>query len=382
MPQAEHPGTVGYAVVGLGWISQAAMLPAFHNAAHNSRLVALVSGSQRKRRALAERYELSYERDTFDYDDLEECLARDDVDAIYLAVPNHLHREYTERAAAAGVHVLCEKPMAVSAEECRAMIRSCDDAGVRLMVAYRLHLDPANLEVVDRVTSGAIGRTRLFNATFTQQVEEGDIRLMPPDEGGGPLYDIGVYCINAARYFFRAEPESVWATRATRPQERFEEASEMMSCVLRFPEDRLAAFTCSFGAHSVSAFHLVGDDGELRMDNAFSFQGDRELEQVAGVDDGPGRGRGPGRQMFPESDQFGPQLAYFSDCILEGRDPEPDGEEGLVDVRVIRALYQSLETGRAVDIDVERDRRPTPDMAIRYPAVEEPEMIDADDPSA
>ena len=381
MPKMEAPETVGYAVVGLGWISQAAMLPAFDNAGHNSRLVALVSGEERKRQALSDRYDLSYERDTFDYGALDQCLSRDDVDAIYLAVPNHLHREYTERAAAAGVHVLCEKPMAVTEEECRAMIRACDDAGVRLMIAYRLHLEPANLEVVDRVTSGVIGRTRLFNATFTQQVEEGDIRLMPPEKGGGPLYDIGVYCINAARYFFRAEPESVWATRATRAQDRFDNVSEMMSCVLRFPGDRLAAFTCSFGAHSVSVFHLVGDDGELRMDNAFSFQGDRELEQVAGADAGSDHDQGPGRRTFPESDQFGPQLAYFSDCILEGRNPEPDGEEGLVDVRIIRALYQSLDTGRAVDLDVERERRPTPDMAILYPAVEEPEMIDADDPS-
>lgn len=107
------------------------------------------------------------------------------------------------------------------------------------------------------------------------------------------------------------------------------------------------------------------DDGELTMDNAFNFRGERRL----------------GGDVFPEYDQFGPQLAYFSDCILGGGDPEPDGEEGRVDVRIIRALYDSLDAGRLVELDVRRDRRPTPDMAERYPAVEEPELIGAEEPS-
>ena len=311
------------------------------------------------------------EGDAYDYDAFEACLERDDVDAVYIAVPNHLHREYTERAAAKGVHVLCEKPMAVTEEECQAMIDACESAGVKLMIAYRLHLDPANLDAVRRVEEGAIGRTRVFSATFTQQVEEGDVRLMPPDEGGGPLYDIGIYCINAARYLFRAEPEAVWATRASRPQERFDEASEMMSCVLRFPDERLATFTCSFGAHSVDVFHLAGDDGEIRMDGGFSFSGERTLTQTGG--DGEAR-------TFPEMDQFGPQLRYFTRCIREDREPEPNGDEGLVDVRIIRTLYEALESGRMERVELRRERRPTPDMAIACPALETPEMVEASAP--
>ncbi len=365
---------VGYAVVGLGWISQAAMLPAFANARDTSRLVALVSGSEEKRRVLADRYGLDPERDTYGYDDLESCLERDDVDAVYIAVPNHLHREFTERAAAMGVHVLCEKPMAPSVEDCRAMIDACETAGVRLMIAYRLHLEPANLHVVERVMRGDLGDLRVFTATFALQVADDDIRLVPPEQGGGPLYDIGVYCINAARYFFRAEPEAVWATPAAREQPRFHEIEEAVSCVMRFPGERLATFTCSFGAHDVSFLTLVGDEGSLRMDNAFTFQGDRTMEQEGG--------QGPGSRMFPESDQFGPQLAYFSGCIREERTPEPDGEEGLVDVRIIRALYESVETGRPVDLDLEREHRPVPDMAVRYPALESPGMVDVSSSSA
>jgi len=363
----------GYAVVGLGWISQAAVLPAFENARRNSRLVALVSGDATKRRALAERYGLPHSA-TFDYDGFDACLERDDVDAVYIALPNHLHREYTVRAARKGVHVLCEKPMAVTAEECSDMIDACRRNEVRLMVAYRLHFEPANLHAVERVRSGALGSTRIFSSTFTQQVAEGDIRLASPDRGGGPLYDIGIYCINAARYLFGAEPDLVWATRATRPQERFEESEEAQTCVLRFPGQRLAMFTCSFGAHAVSTLQLVGDEGEIRMDNAFNFSGDRRF-RLAGADREEDR-------VFAQTDQFGPQLLYFSDCILEGRDPEPDGEEGLVDIRIIRAFYESLRDGRIVRLSVERQRRPGPEQTIVCPAIEEPELIGADEPSA
>jgi predicted dehydrogenase len=363
---------IGYAVVGLGWISQAAMLPAFANAGRNSRLTALVSGDPEKRRALAERYGLP-ESATYDYQDYEACLERDDVDAVYIAVPNHLHREYTVRAARKGAHVLCEKPMAVTEDECRAMIDACREADVRLMIAYRLHFDPANLQAVAAVEERSLGATRLFSATFTQQVEEGDIRLMSPDQGGGPLYDIGIYCINAARYLFRAEPVAVQATRVARAQDRFEDAAEAVSCVLRFPGERLASFTCSFGAHPVSVFELVGENGSLRLDNAFTFRGERQLLTRVDDDHQP--------RTFPELDQFGPQLLYFSDCIMEGREPEPDGQEGRVDVAIIRAAYQALETGGTVAIEERRDTRPTPGQAMECPPVEEPDMVHAAKPS-
>jgi predicted dehydrogenase len=369
MPPA---GTVGYAVVGLGWIAQAAMLPAFSSARRNSRLVALVSGDVEKRRILADRYGLEPSA-AYDYDDYDRCLDRDDVDAVYIALPNHLHREYAVRAAEKGVHVLCEKPMAVTVEECRAMMEACSANAARLMIAYRLHLDPANLYAVERVLDGAIGATRVFDATFTQQVEEGDVRLLPPAKGGGPLYDIGIYCVNAARYLFRAEPESVWATRVSRAQPRFDQSAEAMVCVLRFPDARLAAFTCSFGAHAVSVFHLVGESGEIRMDDAFTFQGARDVVVRTDADE-------DGRQ-FPAMDQFGPQLLYFSDCVLGGRDPEPDGEEGLVDVAIIEGLYESLESGKLVAVDVRRERRPVPEQALSCPPVPSPELVNAAEPS-
>lgn len=364
---------IGYAVVGLGWISQVAVLPAFANARSTSRLSALVSGDEDKRRRLARRYDLP-DSATYDYADYEACLERDDVDAVYIAVPNHLHRDYTVRAADRGVHVLVEKPMAVTVEEATAMIDACRRNDVRLMVAYRLHLDPATLYAIERVEAGAIGATRIFSSTLSQQVAEDDVRLVHPDRGGGPLYDIGIYCINAARYLFRAEPEAVWATRVARAEARFEQVAEAITCVLRFPDQRLASFTCSFGAHAVAVLDVVGDDGVLHMRNAYPFRGDRSIRIATD--------RGGEERTFPATDQFGAQLQYFSGCVLRGREPEPDGEEGLVDVAIIRAFYESLERGEMVAVDIQRDRRPTPDMAIECPAFEEPELIEVDDPSA
>src|SRR5688572_24232859 len=193
------------AVVGLGHIAQVAVLPAFAHARRNSRLVAVVSGDRAKRREVALRYRLDH---TYDYDDYEACLEQ--VDAVYIALPNSQHAEYTIRAARAGVHVLCEKPMAVTVDECERMIAACAEHRVKLMIAYRLHFEEVNLKVIDLVRKGRIGEPKFFNSSFSMTVRRGDIRTKKAF-GGGSLYDIGVYCINAARYLFRAEPTEVLA---------------------------------------------------------------------------------------------------------------------------------------------------------------------------
>src|SRR3954468_16916058 len=165
---------IRYAVVGLGHIAQVAVLPAFANARENSVLAALVSGDAAKRETLARRYGISH---TYGYEDYEDCLHGGQVDAVYIALPNSMHREYAERAADAGVHVLCEKPMAVTEDECEAMMRAAERNGVRLMVAYRLHFERANLEAIEIARSGSISEPRLFDAAFTMHVADGNIRL-------------------------------------------------------------------------------------------------------------------------------------------------------------------------------------------------------------
>jgi glucose-fructose oxidoreductase len=201
-----RPG-IRYAVVGLGHIAQVAVLPAFAHAASNSQLTALVSGDPRKLKTLSARYRVPY---TYSYAQFDQCLRDGHIDAVYIALPNSMHCDYATRAAIAGIHVLCEKPMAVTEQECREMIRSAERGRVKLMIAYRLHFEAANVSAVSIARSGKLGRVRMFNSVFALQVRDRDIRVRR-NMGGGSLYDIGIYCINAARYLFQGNPIEICA---------------------------------------------------------------------------------------------------------------------------------------------------------------------------
>ena len=355
---------IRYAVVGLGHIAQNAVLPAFAHARRNSILSALVSDDSTKRRTLGRRYAVPA---TFGYDGFDDMLEADLVDAVYISLPNSLHREYAERAAARGVHVLCEKPLAVTAEDCEAMISACDTHGVKLMTAYRLHFEAANMRAVEIARSGKLGEPRLFTSTFTMQVRAGDIRLQKA-MGGGTLHDIGVYCIQAARLLFRAEPVEVLATAATGKDRRFGEVDEMISAMLRFPGDRLASFIVSFGAADVSSYRLVGTKGSLVLDPAYEYAGERRMRVTTG-----NRTR---ERRFKPADQFAPELLHFSDCIVHDRTPEPSGVEGWIDVKIIEALLRSARSGRPERLDLPAgERPPSVDQVVHRPPVGRPELV-------
>ena len=362
---------IRYAVIGQGYIAQAAVLPAFDHAKKNAELVALISDDPVKLKKLSRDYGVAR---VATYDDYDVLMASGEIDAVYIALPNHLHLDYTVRAARAGVHVLCEKPMAVTEAECRKMQRECKKQGVKLMIAYRLHLEKANLAAVELVRSGTLGEPRLFNSTFTMQVNDPDNIRLHEETGGGTLYDIGVYCINAARYLFRDEPTEVFAITARNHEKRFSEVEEMTSASMRFPGDRLASFICSFGTAKSSAYEVVGTLGSLRVAPAYSYAQDLKLTVTV---DGKTRER-----RFSRSDQFAPQLVYFADCILYDKNPEPSGEEGLIDVRIINALYRSAETGRVVKLPrMQKDVRPTRKQQLSRPAVDKPKLVRATPPS-
>jgi glucose-fructose oxidoreductase len=367
-PRKEVERPIGYAVVGLGWVAQQAMLPGFRNA-RNSKLVALVSGDETKLSELTKRYKGAR---AYSYDRYDDCLASDDVDAVYLAVPNQLHREYAERAARAGVHVLCEKPMAVTAADCESMIRVAREHDVKLMVAYRLHFNDAHLEAIDLCQRGGLGELRLFASVFTQNVKEGNSRLKAKN-AAAPLPDMGIYCINMARAFFQSEPEEAFAVHATRSDPRFSEVPEMSSVILRFPGDRLATFTCSYGTAMGSSYRVVGTTGMIRMEPAYQFNAEPKMEIDLQGQKGP-----PQVRNFSRHDQFGSQLIYFSDCILHDREPEPSGDEGLADIRVLEALEQSAREGRPIRLEpFTKQTRPTSALRIDLPAVPAPPLVNA-----
>jgi glucose-fructose oxidoreductase len=285
-----------------------------------------------------------------------------------------MHRDYAVAASQAGIHVLCEKPMALDETECAEMISAAAKSRTKLMVAYRLHFNKANLQAVEVLKSGKLGAPRVFNSTFTMQVRKDNIRLKNR-LGGGPLWDIGIYCINAARYLLQAEPNEVFAFAVKSKDSRFKEIEESVSAILRFPDAQLAAFTCSFGASDVSRYEVVGTKGSLRADPAYEYV--EGLKFTVTID---GRKR---EHAFAKSDQFGPELVYFSDCILKNRHPEPSGEEGAVDVRIVRALYDSLSAGKPVSIRfAEPAKRPAAEQEIRRPPIKKPQLIHAQSASA
>src|SRR5262249_13927564 len=160
-----------------------AVIPAFAHARSNSTLAALISSDATKLRKLGRKYGIDR---LYSYEQFDECMQSGEIDAVYIALPNHLHAEYAIRAARHGIHVLCEKPMAVTEKDCRAMIRACEQNDVRLMVAYRLHFEKANLSTIQLLQSGKLGEPRLFSSVFTMNVREGDIRLRS-ETGGGTL---------------------------------------------------------------------------------------------------------------------------------------------------------------------------------------------------
>jgi glucose-fructose oxidoreductase len=358
---------VRYAVVGLGHIAQNAVLPGFAHAERNSTLSAIVSGDLQKLAEIGDRYGVSTRGG---YDDFERCLG--EVDAVYIATPNTLHADLTVRAARAGVHVLCEKPLAATAEECDRMIRACRDANVKLMTAYRLHFEPLMLEVLELIRRGRIGQAKYFISSFSMHAKAGGIRTKP-DLGGGTVLDLGIYCINAARLVLGAEPTQIFGLAVEGTRVGMPGVDEMTSAVMHFEGDRLASFTSSFAAADTSWFRVVGTEGDLLMQPAFEYA--EPLAYTITVDGKTTRKRGKKR------DQFAAELLYFSDCVLKDRLPEPSGEEGAWDVRIIDAIAESARRGTPIRVGkTAPELEPIPAQAVDLPPVREPKLVNVESP--
>lgn len=347
---------IRYAVVGAGWISQEAFLPAVATTG-NSRLQAIVSGSADAARKLAEFHGVP---EVLSYADYDLLLASDRIDAVYIALPNDLHADFTIRALKAGKHVMVEKPLATTLADSKAMTAAARDNGAFLMTAYRLHCEPGTHAMLDALRSGRIGDPVYVAATFGFQTQPGNHRLKA-GHWGGALPDVGVYCLNATRHVFAAEPLAVQAI-ASRPADdpRFAEIDASLAVTLRFPGDRLAQFFCSFGSALSETLRVIGTTGELIFDPAFRFESTMRLTiRQDGAET---------VETFPQVDHFAGQIAYFSDCIAKGHPPAPDGEEGLADMRALLAIDHAARTGETVSLAPRPfGRGISPDMLRRFP---------------
>jgi predicted dehydrogenase len=362
---------IRYAVVGLGYFAQVAVLPAFKHA-KNSELVALVSGDEKKLKTLSKKYKVE---NTYSYEQYDELLESGLIDAVYIVLPNHLHKEYAERAARLGIHVLCEKPLAATSDDARQILETFENSQAKLMTAYRLHFQKANMEAVRIAHSGEIGEPRAFNSMFAFQIKEPNIRLNDESLGGGPMHDIGIYCINAARYIFREEPYEVFAVASGGRDDRFKEVDEMHSVIMRFSDGKVASFTSSYAASAIAYYEVLGTKGSVCLDNAYEFVGEMEME--VSFDSGKSR-----TKKFPKSDQVAPEIEYFSKCIINDETPEPRGYEGYLDLQIIEAILTSAKTNQPVTLNLEgKQEKPDVSQAMKKPPVNKPKMVNAKPPS-
>ena len=365
---------VRFAVAGIGWISQAAFLPGVANSG-NSEVTAFVTDHPEKAEEVGKAYG---NPKVYSYDQLPALLASGEIDAVYLATPNFDHVEYAVQILEAGIHLLLEKPMAVSVEECERILAAAKASGAKLMLAYRLHFEPGTLKAIERVRAGEIGTVRFFNSSFSQQIS-GQNHRAKHGFWAGPVPDMGPYPLNAVRNLFGAEPIEVFATGVCTDASRFLDAAgkpfeDTVSVTLKFEAERVGAFTLSYNGGDVDDYRIVGSKGDLFSEPA--YQVGSAMEHVLTIE------KAKHEESFKKTDHFGGELKYFSECILKDQNPEPDGEEGMLDVRVIAAIEQALLTHQVQKLaPYHRSRRPDPAQVQTLPAVTEPELVAAHKPS-
>jgi predicted dehydrogenase len=324
----------GYCIVGLGRISLDHFMPACR-ASQNSQVTALVSGHRDKAEKTAAEYNVPL-KNIYSYQNYDEIANNPDIDAVYIALPNNMHAEYTIRAANASKHVLCEKPMATGIKDCQNMIAACKAANKKLMIAYRCQYEPTNLRAIQLIRDGKLGAIQAIESANGFIEHPGEWRLDKRMAGGGPLMDVGVYSLNACRYLTGEEPASLEACCSVVDKDtRFREVEENCSWTMKFPSGIVAACNTTYGANMPGFFRVHGSKGMIHMEPAFAYQG---LHLTAKIE-----GESPIDDQNTESDpyQFVLEADYFADCVMQNKEPKTNGDEGLRDMQYMAQIYKS-----------------------------------------
>lgn len=338
-------GKLGVAVVGLGHLSLDEILPGTLSSKH-VRVTALVSADPAKARTIAGQYGVP-EQNLYDYASFDRIRDNPAIDFVYVVLPNNMHAEYTIRAAQAGKHVLCEKPMATNPADAERMVAACKDAKRLLMIAYRMQYEPTHRSLIAMARGGEYGPIRAISAVNGQNnADNGQWRHSLNQAGGGSLPDVGLYCLNAARYITGEEPVEITAS-LTQPKDdpRFREVEDIMAFTLRFPSGILANLMSGYSHHETRQLGVMFRDAHINMDPAFAYEG--LLMQISRK---AGQAQAMERRRFPAQSQFAREMDHFAECIRANRTPHTPGEEGLQDQRLIAAIYQAAHGGGIVKL--------------------------------
>ncbi len=327
---------VGFAAIGLGTISEIFMRACAKS--QTAKITALVTGHpETKGKHYAAMYGVP-ESSIYTYETFDRIRDNKGIDAVYVGLPNSMHREYTLRAAQAGKHVLCEKPMAISSTECSDMIAGCRKAGVKLMIAYRVHYEPTHVEAKRLIDSGALGQIQSFEGSFGFDAKPNQWRLTRQYGGGGPLMDVGIYPLNEIRWLTGEEPVACAAVATTRDHTsgRFKEVEQTLDFTIKMPSGIVAALGCTYGSNMPGFLRIHGDKGTFEIAPAYNYTGVR----LTGLS-------GPKVDITSPGDDtmhFQMEAEHFAQCVRTGAEPRTPGEEGLHDLLAIEAIYKSAGT--------------------------------------
>jgi predicted dehydrogenase len=326
---------LGFALCGLGSLSTNQIAPALQQTRF-CRLAGIVTGTSSKAAHWKEQYNLP-DHCLYNYDNMDQLANNPDIDVVYVVTPNALHAEHTIKAAKAGKHVLCEKPMEVSTAKCQQMIDACREAGRQLAIGYRLHFEPNTLECARLVREKVFGPTRMIEAGFGFEIgDPKQWRLNRALSGGGPLMDVGIYALQAARFVSGTEPVQVTAVATNTNPDKFRDIEESLAWQMEFSEGVLASCQTSYRFNGLNRFHFFAADGSFGLEDAFGYGG------MHGS-------RSDGQMIqLPHIDQFAAEMDDFAQCILANRPTSVPGEEGLRDIKIMMAIYEAAKTGRAV----------------------------------
>ncbi len=330
---------IGYCIIGLGRISMQHFMPAVLQT-QTSQITGLVSGHRDKALKMAAQYKVP-ESSIYSYEEFDKVRDNPAIDAVYVALPNSMHAEYTIRAARAGKHVLCEKPMATSVSDAKDMIQACRQANKKLMIAYRCQYEPTNLRAIQLIRDGRLGKVQAIETANGFKERLGEWRLNKKLAGGGPLMDMGIYSLNACRYLTGEEPAEISGYSSVIDHDgRFNEVEENVSWTMKFPSGIVASANTTYGASMNGFYRVHGSEGTMEVEPAFGYQGLHLTAHLNGA--GPGQGTTidePNTSRDPS--QFVTEADHFSGCILNNQTPKTPGEEGLRDMELIAQIYKS-----------------------------------------